>query len=217
MKWRANTIIFDLDGVLVNSGRDIANAVNFTLGRLGLRELPTEKIVSFMGPGMEEILRNSIGLGADRFMERALRIYRCRYSEFCVTETTLYPGIPETLRQLKSAGKTLAVATNNPEAFTTRILHGLHIDQYFDVMIGPESVSRRKPDPEPINLILLKLKASPETTVVVGDASTDIQAAKAAGTISCGVMYGFGNFDEIVSASPDFMIAKASELPNYIA
>jgi len=80
------------------------------------------------------------------------------------------------------------------------------------VVIGAESVQRKKPDPEAIQLILAKLGTSPEATVVVGDANTDIQAAKAAGTISCGVTYGYGSRQEIMEAYPDFIIDRAEQL-----
>ena len=215
-KWRATTIVFDLDGVLIDSGRDIANAVNFTLETLGLPKRPVEQIVSFIGPGAEGILRKSLGSAADSLIDQALPIYKARYNEYCVVETTVYPGIPAMLSQLKSAGKAMAVATNKMEAFTHRILDGLGISQYFDLIIGAESVTRRKPDPQAINLILASLQVPPEKTIVVGDATTDIQAAKAAGTISCGATYGLGSVEEITGAHPDFIINEASELPAYI-
>lgn len=212
MQWRAQTVIFDLDGVLIDSGKDIANAVNFTLQTLGRPTLPSEQIIGYIGPGVEGIWRLCLGADAEQFLNIALPIYKERYRDHCVVETSFYPGIPETLSQLKSRGKTMAVATNKPGDFTQRILEGLDLARYFDLVIGADSVHRKKPDPEAIQLILAELRASPETTVVVGDAGTDIQAAKAAKTISCGVTYGYGSRREIVGAHPDFIIERAEEL-----
>lgn len=216
MQWRVQTVIFDLDGVLIDSGKDIANAVNFTLQTLGRPTLPSEQIIGYIGPGIEGIWRQCLGADAEQLLSIALPIYKARYREYCVVETTFYPGIPEALSQLKSRGKIMAVATNKPEDFTRRILEGLDLAPYFDVVVGAESVRRKKPDPEAIQLILAKLGASPETTVVVGDADTDIQAAKAAKTISCGVTYGYGSCREILEAHPDFIIDRAEQLPPLI-
>ncbi len=212
MQWMAQAVIFDLDGVLIDSGKDIANAVNFTLQALGRPTLPSAQIIGYIGPGIEGIWRQCLGADAEQLLNVALPIYKARYREYCVVETTFYPGIPETLSQLKSRGKTMAVATNKPEVFTRRILEGLNLAQYFEVVVGAESVQRKKPDPEAIQLILAKLGAPPETTLVVGDASTDIQAAKAAKTISCGVTYGYGSRQEILGAYPDFVIDRAEQL-----
>ena len=106
----------------------------------------------------------------------------------------------------------MAGGHEKPGFFTRRILEGLNLAQYFEVVVGAESVQRKKPDPEAIQLILAKLGAPPETTLVVGDASTDIQAAKAAKTISCGVTYGYGSRQEILGAYPDFVIDRAEQL-----
>jgi phosphoglycolate phosphatase len=206
------TVIFDLDGVLIDSGIDIVNAVNFTLQSLGRSTLPFEQVIRYIGPGMADIWRQCLGADAEQLLNTALPIYKARYSEYCAVETTFYPGIPETLSRLKARGMTLAVATNKLESCTRRILEGLDLARYFDTVVGAESLQRLKPDPEAVQLVLARLGASPETTVFVGDASTDIQAAKAARTISCGVTYGFGSRQEIIEAHPDFMIDRAEEL-----
>ena len=212
MQWKVQAVIFDLDGVLIDSGMDIANAVNFTLQTLGRPTLPSAQIIGYIGPGIEGIWRQCLGADAEQLLSVALPIYKARYREYCVVETTFYPGIPETLSQLKSRGKTMAVATNKPEVFTRRILEGLDLAHYFDVVVGAESVQRKKPDPEAIQLIFAKLGVPSETTLVVGDASTDIQAAKAAKTMSCGVTYGYGSRQEILEAYPDFVIDRAEQL-----
>ncbi|MGC9158804.1 MAG: HAD family hydrolase [Terracidiphilus sp.] len=212
MQWRAHTIIFDLDGVLIDSGKGIANAVNFTLRTLGRPVLPSEQIIGYIGPGVEGVWRKCLGADADQLLDIAIPIYKARYRENGVAETTCYPGVPETLSRLKSQGKIMAVATNKPGEFTQLTLQKLDIARYFDIVVDAESVHHRKPDPEAIELILAKLKVPPETTIVVGDAATDIQAAKAAKTISCGVTYGYGSPHEIVAARPDFIIDRMEDL-----
>lgn len=216
MKRMVKTVIFDLDGVLVDTGEDMANAANFMLRALGLEEVPTAKFISYIGGGMEDVVRKCLGDEAERLFGQAMTIYKERYAQYCLEQTKVYPGMRQVLAALQSSGIEMAVATNKMEGLTGKILRGMQIDGYFQLIVGPESVTSRKPDPEAIILILDKLRAAPERTLMVGDACTDIMAAKAAQILSCGVFYGFGRAEEIRSAGPNFVIDKPEELTSLL-
>ena len=214
--WTVDTVIFDFDGVLVDTGEDIAGAANYVLRRFNLEELPVATIVSFIGGGVEPLIRKCLGDNADDLFPEALPLFKQRYLEYPCEKTVLYPGVPQVLAHYHSAGKKMAIATNKAESITQRIVDCLKLTPYFQIIAGPDSVAHRKPDPEIINLITTELNVSPAKTVMVGDSKSDILAGKAAGTITCGVTYGFGNSADIRSASPDLVVDRVETLIDYI-
>ena len=216
MKWAVEGIIFDFDGVLVDTARDISNATNYVLRNLGLKELPTETVVGYIGGGIEPLLRRSLGNRADELFEKALPMYKKRYNEHCCEETVTYPRVIEVLDYCRATQKKMGIATNKAEVMTQQIVRGLQLEQYFQVVVGPDSVTHRKPHPEALNLIMERLDVQPSRTVMVGDSTSDILAGKAAGTITCGVTYGYGKPEDIRGAQPDFIIDHPEEFMSYI-
>jgi phosphoglycolate phosphatase len=206
------TIIFDLDGVLLDSGRDIANAANYTLAALDLEPLPMDLVASYIGGGAEPLLRRCLGAKSAELFDQALPLFKRRYAEYCIVESMLYQGVRELLAQCQARHIRMAIATNKSEAITTRILEAFGIAEYFEAIVGPERVARRKPDPEALQIILTALRAVPRTTIMIGDTEGDILAGKNAGCLTCGVTYGFGTIEEVASAGPDLLIRRPSEL-----
>ncbi len=215
-QWTIDTIIWDFDGVVVDTGRDIANAMNYVLKTLGLEELPMPTIMSYIGGGAEPIVRKCLGDKSDALFDQALVLLKQRYGEYYLVETCLYPGVADVLEHYRAAGKQQAIATNKIERIARGILDGLHIAQYFSVLVGPESITHRKPHPEAVLRILEALQASPARALMVGDTAPDLLAGKAAGTITCGVTYGYGSREEVEGAGPDFIIDRAPEMLDYI-
>lgn len=216
-KHAVDTIIFDFDGVVVDSGKDIANAANYMLQQFGMAPLPPSQIVSYIGGGAEPLVRRCLGERADELFAEALPLFKKRYGDYSFVETDLYPDAHGVLQTLHEAGKRMAIATNKLEPLTHLILKGLDIAPYFAVVVGPESVSNRKPDPEALHIILRHIPTPPERTLMIGDTAADILAGKAAGTVTCGVTYGFAPRAEIEAAEPDFIIDRLPELLDYIA
>ena len=216
MKFTVETIIFDLDGTLVNTGQDIASATNYTLQTFGLSVLPVNTIVNSIGGGAEVLLRHCLAERAGELINQALPIFYRRYGEFCCVETHLYPGVREILDHFLAVGKKMALATQKGEAITHEIIKILDIAHYFDILIGPESVTHRKPHPESVLRILDKLATTPDCALMVGDMVSDIQAGKSAGTLTCGVLYGFGAENDILSAHPDFIISNPAQMRDQI-
>jgi phosphoglycolate phosphatase len=206
-------IIFDFDGVLVDSGKDIANAVNYTLKRFDKDTIDINTIVSYVGDGAESLLRRSFGGLSEEDMMKALPIYKQYYLEHCVDETTLYPNV---IALLETFGLVkFAIATNKPEELTNSILEKFHIDKYFDMVIGPESVTKLKPNPEGIYKAMEALNVSSSRTLIVGDSDTDIFAGKSAGIYTCGHKNGLGDVKKLFEAQPDFIIEDIIEIKKY--
>lgn len=206
MKSTVSTIIFDFDGVLVDTGPDIANAANTTLAHLGLPTIPQTTLVGYIGGGAEMLLRRCLKERADELLLPALPYFSQRYSEFCCVETQLYPQVREVLNHYQALGKHMVIATQKNETITRTILRTLVISSYFELIIGPESVTHRKPHPESVLLALEKTGALPHQAVMIGDTASDLQAGQAAGTLTCGVLYGYGSKDEVFGAHPEIIL-----------
>jgi 2-phosphoglycolate phosphatase len=212
MKFNLEMVIFDFDGVLVDTGMDIANATNFTLTSLGLAELPVDQIMQYIGGGAEPLLTRCLGERAIELMDQALPIFSKRYAQYYCVETVRYPGVLEMLETLHQAGLRMAIATNKREPLTHGILDKLDMKAYFPMVVGPESITKRKPDPEAVIKILQAVQIPAGRSLMVGDTAADLLAGQAAGTLTCGVTYGYGSFQEITDCKPDILIGAIGEL-----
>ena len=218
MKYPVNLIIFDFDGVIIDSGRDIASAAQYVLKLFDRPVLSQEEIISYVGHGVQYLIRNCFKGCDDDFIEQVIPIYRKHYFENAVVETRLYKHVEETLEYIKKTGEDnkIALVTNKPEDLSYKILDLLEVKQYFDVVVGPESVKKMNPDPEGILQVLEQFKISPRQAIMVGDSHVDIEAGKNAGTITCGVTYGLGDREELIKSSADILINDIAELLTHI-
>lgn len=214
---QVDLIIFDFDGVLVDTAEDIANAANFTLQYYGLPRVSVEVVCSHIGGGAEALMRELLREGHEDLLGEAAALFTTKYSECYDVRTSLYAGVREVLEHFLAAGKRMAIATNKVESLTNGLIRKLGLQPYFLLVVGPESVAHRKPNPEAIDLIILRLRMVPARTLVVGDTASDIQAGKAAGTFTCGVLYGYGREDDIKSARPDYTARSLDELPGFVS
>ena len=210
----ARLLVFDLDGTLVDSSRDIAAAANAALRRVapGTAEIPLASILSFVGEGarilVERCLRHA---GIDLSPDEVLPFYLECYGERLLDTTHLYPGIAEALDAL--AGTTLAVLTNKPGDFSRTILEGLGVAPRFARAWGAGDVPSRKPDPAGLLRLMDELGATPADTWMVGDSATDVGAGRAAGVKVAGVLWGFHPAG-LRAAGPDRLIADPRALPS---
>jgi phosphoglycolate phosphatase len=208
--------LFDLDGTLIDSRRDIADCVNFTLAALGGHSpLPVETVEQMVGDGVRQLLTRAAGPLDEPTMKRALEIFLPYYLEHCTDTTNLYPGVLETLRSL--AGRGLAVVTNKPMAHTEKTLKALGLESFFPVVLGGDSLATRKPDPAPVLEALRQLGITPSQAVMVGDSPMDIHAARSAGVRVAAVTYGFRTGAELMSHSPDYLIGAFAELREVVS
>lgn len=214
MKTKVNAVIFDFDGVLIDSGDDLADAVLYALKRFERPLLPRAEIIGYVGRGIENLIRRSFKGCSEETASAALPVFSEYYFKNCLERTRLHKNVAETLEKIKD--KKIGLVTNKAEVMSGRILEGLGISKYFDAVVGPESVKNIKPDPEGILKALKMFGIEPSNAVMVGDTFTDIQAGKNAGTKTCGVTYGIGDTVELVKAAPDFLIDDMKKFTDFI-
>lgn len=192
-------ILFDLDGTLTESAPGIINSIRYTLDKLGLRPMTDEELKRFVGPPLIESFTRYCGLSHEE-AEHAVDVYREYFSEKGLFENAVYPGIPECLGALKSAGKKLAVATSKPQVFCERIIKHFGIDGYFDAVVGIPLDREDMTKAEVIKSAMELLGAVPEETVMVGDRDYDVFGARENGIPCIGVLYGYGSRGELSAA-----------------
>jgi phosphoglycolate phosphatase len=208
-------VIFDLDGTLIDSERDLAAAVNAMLLNYGRKELPLQVIGTYIGDGAPMLIRRALGDPADReFLQEALNYFLAYYREHKLDSTYAYDGIKEALQRIKAAdgaARKLAVLTNKPVRVSHDILVGLGLAGYFFQVYGGNSFETKKPDPLGANTLRREAGAAPEETVMVGDSQVDILTARNAGLWSVGVTYGFApqTLEQVV---PDVLVDTPAEL-----
>ncbi|RPH80807.1 MAG: HAD family hydrolase [Nitrospiraceae bacterium] len=208
-KTSVELLIFDLDGTLIESKWDIAASVNFTLAELGLPQRPIEEIFGFVGDGVKQLLRLSIGEDNRITFDEALRVFRSQYLAHCLDRTTFYPGVGEMLTHF--SGKRKAVATNKSIEYTNVILQGLGGD-HFQCVVGGDHGFGLKPEPGMLLHVMEQLDVSKEHTVLVGDSTNDINGGRNAGIRVCAVGYGMGNRTKMEACRPDWFIERPEEL-----
>ena len=191
------TVIFDLDGTLVDSAADIAVAANAALAGEGLDPVTNEEAARLIGDGARKAVERAFSLRGgpvdDDALDRGERAFSRAYADPGQPLLgRLYPGVPETLDRMAGAGIRFGVCTNKPQAATLRTLAGLGIEGRFAVLVGGDRTTFRKPDPRHLLACLEPLEGRPETAAMVGDSSNDEEAARAAGAAFVGVSFGYG-------------------------
>ncbi len=203
-------LIFDLDGTLIDSKRDLIRSVNAMLRELRRGELAEETISGYIGHGAPQLVARAMGnRSTEEERQRALQFFLSYYEEHKMDSTCAYPGVAETLEQL--ARMPMAVLTNKPVRISVRILDELGLSQYFRAIYGGNSFETKKPDPLGAKTILRELGVEPQETLLVGDSEVDVQTARNAGTLAAAVNYGFGVHDR--GAYPaDIYLDRISDL-----
>jgi phosphoglycolate phosphatase len=185
-------VVFDLDGTLIDSRRDLADAANALIVEGGGRPLPVDTIAGMVGEGAPLLVRRALrAAGLDPDAATALPRFLELYDERLLVHTRLYEGTREALEALAPT-TTLAILTNKPQRHSERILEGLGIAPFFRWVVGGDTLLGRKPDPGGLNHLMSVAHAGTGDTVMVGDSAIDLRTARAAGTPVCLVSYGFG-------------------------
>jgi phosphoglycolate phosphatase len=213
MKKPVRLIMFDLDGTLADTGRDLANAVNYTRAHFRLAPQTERQIYDHIGRGMEHLLKHAVpDVPPDRFHE-VLRVFLARYEKHLMDYTVLYPGVREALAIFRD--KRRVVVSNKMRRLTVEIVRGLGIEDQFDAILGGDSAKDKKPDPALIQLVLDQFQVPAASAVIVGDGDTDIKAGKRARVMTCGVTYGLSKKEDLFAAKPDVIINHLTELSDY--
>ena len=203
MPQKRHIVVFDLDGTLVDTVADIASATNETLAEFGAKPLSLAIVMRMIGDGSPKLMERALaasGLSLDlpsvmpRFMEH--------YNAHATRLVKAYPGVIDTLGQLDKAGYRLGVCTNKPAAATRLVLEACALARFFPVTIGGDSLPQRKPQPEPLLAAIAGLGGTAGEAVMVGDSTTDLATAEAAGIPALILPSGYGQ--EEVARTPGF-------------
>ena len=207
-------LIFDLDGTLVDSKKDLTASVNYIRTRFDLPVLTEEEIARFIGNGALMLIRRALDTKAtEENVQTGLQMFLSYYRAHMLDSTALYPGVRETLDRLRDCK--LAVLTNKPVHFSCAMLDGLGIYRHFAAVYGGNSFDHKKPDPVGIYQILSDTKGQREKTWMIGDSAVDVLTGRNAGVMTCGVTYGYAT-ETFKDAQPDFLIDQFSELERLV-
>ncbi len=206
-------LIFDLDGTLIDSSQDITDAINYAITPFGVKPLTVNEIKERVGSGITKLIEALLSYEEIKRLggnpgEEAIRRFLEYYSMHLLDNTGPYLGVRETLQKLTAYKK--AVISNKREVLSKRILEGLGLLRFFDIVLGSDSVSEKKPSPVPVLEVLGRLGASKDEAVMIGDSNYDIESAHAAGVKIIAVTYGYRSKEDLKSA--DFMIDSFKEL-----
>ncbi|MHB8940801.1 MAG: HAD family hydrolase [Desulfobacteria bacterium] len=210
MEYAVRLLVFDLDGTLVDSKEDLANAVNVALESFDLPPLPHPVIYSYVGDGASALMRRALPPEKTGLLSEVLDRFLAYYRRHLLDTTRAYPGVVGALRKWTGIYR-MAVLTNKGVAMTREILSGLSLDRYFFEVRGGDSFDTKKPDPEGLLHILRESGVEAREAIMIGDSRNDVQAGRAAGAVTCGVTYGLGasGFAEL---PPDFTVDRFPDL-----
>lgn len=198
--------IFDFDGTLMDTSGVILATIKETIKEMGLPEKSEQECRSIIGIRTDEAgkyLYPNLDISNQEFA----RVFRANYDKIKKdAHEQAFPGVVETLTKLHDEHRGLAIASSRRIASLTDYLKGLGIVDWFGMIVGADSVTKGKPDPEPVLTILKALNWDADKTLVVGDADVDIIMGNAAGCRTCAVTYGNGSPDSLERAHPDDMI-----------
>jgi len=214
-----DTIVFDLDGTLVDSAPDLAHSLNHALGLNGATALGVEAVKGMVGDGMAKLFERAVQESdqtlSESGFEAAYGAFERHYMQNAVTDTVLYPGTEKVLDALIKHGLTLAVCTNKLEPIAQYMLEALGVADRFAVILGGQAGRPRKPDPAPLYEILNKLDSSPERAAMIGDSEIDLGTARAASIPFVLATFGYSRSGPDLNA--DVRIDEMSDLPRALA
>jgi len=196
-------IIFDLDGTLIDSLEDLKVSINYAFRTMNIPERTTDEVRCAIGNGALRLIEELIPAAHAHRKNEAFDYFIAHYNDNCAEQTVVYDGVREYLAKVRSHAEIrTALLTNKPETPTKIILQRLGLDSFFDLVIGGDTLPKRKPDPMGIIYAMEYFNFSTEQTIMVGDSIQDIEAARNAGVKSVGITSGFGNTTVI----PDWSI-----------
>ena len=205
-------VLFDLDGTLTNSELGITTCVQHSLRKFGIEVEDRTVLRPFIGPPLGESFQVYYGLSKEE-SEQAIKYYRERFSVKGLYENEVYEGVEKMLQSLKDSGKKLIVATSKPEKFTMIILEHFDLLKFFDFVAGATMDGSRGEKADVIRYALEKYGIEDKSEVImIGDRKFDILGAKENGLKSIGVLYGFGDREELTEAGADYIVEKAEDI-----
>ena len=216
-------ILFDLDGTLIETAPEIADAVNDTLRHFNLPEVAQQQVNDWIGHGTRELLIQALAqsgktdAAAVRASDHLTQIaadFDQRYQTRCGTRSRLYPTVRETLLALRQRGVKLAIVTNKESRYTATVLAAHQLAPLFDRVVSGDTLPSKKPDPAGIESCLTQFGVARQRALFVGDSSIDVPTARNAGVTVWVLPYGYNMGQPIEASAPDRLIADCSALLN---
>ncbi len=219
-RFAPRAVLFDLDGTLLDTIADLADAANLTLAELGRPARSQDEIHSFVGKGIPHLVRRCMIEGTsatEAEIETAVTVFRRHYAVVNGARTTIYPGVIETLQTLRARDIRLAVVTNKAEAFTLPLLARMEIAHYFDTVVSGDTLAVKKPDPAVVRLACERLEVAPTEALMIGDSANDALAAQGAGIPVLLVTYGYSEGVPVDTIECDGLLSNAVQALDHIA
>ena len=205
------TVVFDLDGTLVDTAPDLVAALNVSLVDAGLNSVPQEAVRGQIGLGSKAMLEEALRLQdkqmSDAEIDAMRNIFLSHYAENTANQSTPYPGVIDALNRLEDAGAAFAICTNKPQGLADTLLDELKLRGRFRAIVGSDSVVARKPDPSHLLQTIALAVGKPQSAIMIGDSNPDEKAAQNAGLPFVFIPFGYGPIDQ--SNKPRI------ELPDY--
>lgn len=211
-----NTILFDLDGTVTEPGLGITNSVMYALKKYGISVADRSELYKFIGPPLHESFEVFYGMDREQAMQ-AVAYYREYYADKGLYENTLYTGMKELLQSLKEKGKTILLATSKPTVYAGQILEHFDLLSYFDLVAGSNLDGSRTKKDEVIEYAIAEYGITDRSDLImVGDRKHDIEGAKKCGLKSIGVLYGYGDREELTTAGADYIAETVEDIGKFV-
>lgn len=205
-------IFFDLDGTLTDPGLGITNSVMYALKKFNIEVEDRVSLYKFIGPPLLESFERFYGMSSEE-SQQALQYYREYFKPHGLYENEVYDGIEELLAELKKRGLKLILATSKPEEFAIEILKHFHLDKYFDFIAGATMDEKRVKKADVIAYALESCGiAELASAIMVGDREHDVLGAKEVGLESIGVLYGYGDCEELKKAGATYIVENTKDI-----
>jgi len=218
---KAELLLFDLDGTLIDSLGDLAATINLMLRDVGRPPITREQVGAFIGHGIPTTVHRALVATHPNqeppdaeLHQLAIATVHRHYADEMLKTTRLFPGVVETLEHFHD--KRLAVVTSKEVHFTHLMLDHFGIAKYFDAIVGGDTTPARKPDPRPVLEALRLLQGSADAAVMIGDSESDVLAGRNAGTKTCAVTFGYRSAEQLRLTEPDVLIDRFEQLQEVI-
>ncbi|SHO81750.1 Phosphoglycolate phosphatase [hydrothermal vent metagenome] len=212
-------LIFDLDGTLIDSVPDLANAINFTLKKLNRDSFDEDIIRKWVGNGAITLVKRALSGSVDivdnldnELFQKAINIFLENYANNLCNDTKIYPNVKSSLEELKKRGYILTIVTNKPYKFIKPILESLDIEYLFEYYIGADTLDVKKPHPKPLLYVCNKFNIDIDNSVMIGDSKNDILAGISANIDTIGVTYGYNYNENISYYNPTIVVDNFEEI-----
>ena len=210
------TILFDLDGTLTDSQYGIINSLVYALKKFDIEVDDREQLKKFLGPPLHESFAEFYGFSEEKAL-MGVDYYREYFAHKGIFENELYDGVDELLDKIKASGRKIVLATSKPEEYAVRILEHFNIAKYFDVMAGATMDGARSKKADVIEYALKKANVQNfDEVLMIGDRKNDILGSKKFGIDSVGVLYGYGNLEELNDAGATYIAETVQDILEYM-